>query len=149
MTGRRAVYLDASALVKLIVEESGSAELVDLLSTRPLRITSRVSEVEVGRAVARLGAIVDVDQDRPGLVLATLVMVELDASVAVAAGRLLPPTLRSLDAIHLASAILLSSDLEAFVTYDRRLADAAAAAGLSVAFPGESSARSVGRGICP
>jgi predicted nucleic acid-binding protein len=133
-----AVYLDTSAVVKLVVEEPGSTALLDHLGTRPLRVTSRITEVEVRRAIARVGAVVDAEYDRLARVLATLTMMELDAPLAAAAGRLTPPILGTLDAVHLASALGIASDLEAFVTYDRRLAEAATAAGLPVASPGDS-----------
>ena len=68
--------------------------------------------------------------------LGALITRELDASLASAAGRLAPPALRSLDAIHLATALDLVLDLEAFVTYDARLAEAAAAAGMATVSPG-------------
>jgi predicted nucleic acid-binding protein len=77
-----------------------------------------------------------VDQDRVARVLAAITMIELGDSLAVAAGRLNPPALRTLDAIHLASAQELGVDLESFVTYDGRLASAASGAGFSVIVPG-------------
>jgi predicted nucleic acid-binding protein len=134
---RSAVYLDASAVVKLIVDESCSAELAEYLRPRQLRIASRIADVEVRRAITRCGA--PIDPERVARVLAALLMVELDASLANAAGRLSPPTLRTLDAIHLAVALELIPDLEAFVTYDHRLAEAAARAGLVVVSPGSGA----------
>jgi predicted nucleic acid-binding protein len=133
---RSVVYLDASAIVKLLADEPGSAELAAYLQARPLRVASRIAEVEVRRAVARLGGMVD--HDRLAGVLGALTIVELAASVALAAGRLSPALLRTLDAIHLATALELLPDLEAFVTYDQRLAEAATAAGIAVASPGPS-----------
>ena len=65
-----------------------------------------------------------------------LVIVALEPDVAAAAATIGPPTLRTLDAIHLASAAALGSDLEALVTYDRRLAEAARGLGMPVASPG-------------
>ena len=73
--------------------------------------------------------------ERAAHVLDSLAFVELNAEVAELAGTLEPSTLRSLDAVHLASALSVSSDVETFVTYDRRLADAAGAAGLNVQAP--------------
>jgi len=93
--------------------------------------------VELRRAAARLGE--TIDHRRLARVLAGLTMVELDASLAIAAGLLSPPTFRTLDAIHLATALVLISDLEAMVTYDRRLAEAATLAGIAVASPGSLS----------
>ena len=90
VTERAAVYLDASAIVKLIVEEPGSAELLAHLGTRPLRVTSRIAEVEVRRAVARMDAVVDVVHDRVARVLATLTMMELGAALASQPGAFRP-----------------------------------------------------------
>lgn len=137
MIERSAVYLDASAVVKLIVDEPCSAELAEYLRRRQLSIASRIADVEVRRAIARCGAFID--PERVERVLAALMMVELDASLALAAGRLSPPTLRALDAIHLAAALELLPDLEAFVTYDHRLAEAATRAGLVVVSPGSDA----------
>jgi uncharacterized protein len=61
--------------------------------------------------------------------------VELSAGIADAAAKLEPPSLRTLDAVHLASALSLGDDLGAFVAYDRRLAEAAEAAGIEVLAP--------------
>ena len=146
MIERSAVYLDTSAIVKLLVDELGSAELAGYLDARPLRIASRIAEVEVRRAVARLGEAVD--PGRVDRVLAALTMVELEASLAFAAGRLVPPALRTLDAIHLATALELIPDLEAFVTYDRRLAEAARLAGMAVVSPGSGGGLEPGAPRC-
>jgi uncharacterized protein len=134
VTEARPVYLDASAIVKLLVDEAGSADLAVYLAGRPTCITSRISEVEVRRAVARSGA--PVEGERVDAVFAALATRELDGSLAASAGRLAPPALRTLDAIHLATALELVLELEAFVTYDQRLADAAAAAGIPTVAPG-------------
>ena len=68
--------------------------------------------------------------------LRVLEFVELDAEIASLAGRLEPSSLRSLDAIHLASALALGHEIDTFVTYDARQADAATALGLNVEAPG-------------
>jgi predicted nucleic acid-binding protein len=68
--------------------------------------------------------------------LDVLVIVGLDPGIATAAATIGPGTIRTLDAIHLASAAALRTDLEALVTYDRRLAEAARAFGMPVASPG-------------
>jgi predicted nucleic acid-binding protein len=132
-----ACYLDASALVKLATLEPESDALRTYFARRPQRLTSRLAEVEVARALARRGresqaaAGSAVNQAIEGLTI-----VELDAEIAAAAGRIEPASLRSLDAIHLASALAIGDELEALVTYDRRLADAARGAGLRVDVPG-------------
>jgi predicted nucleic acid-binding protein len=128
------VYLDASAIVKLLVDEAGSAALSGYLAGRGAAVTSRISHVEVRRAVARSGASVDTRSVHG--VFAALTIRELDGSLTAAAGGLAPPTLRTLDAIHLATALELVPGLEAFVTYDQRLAEAAAAAGIPTVAPG-------------
>jgi predicted nucleic acid-binding protein len=130
----RPVCLDASAIVKLLVHEAGSAALSRYLAGGGACVTSRISEVEVRRAVARSGAAVEAG--RVDSLFAALTVRELDGPLAAAAGRLAPPGLRTLDAIHLATALELILELEAFVTYDQRLAEAAAAAGIPTVAPG-------------
>lgn len=130
---RRAVYLDASAIVKLVLAEPESEALRSLLSDRPRRLSSRIAEVEVSRAVARVAQPGDDAQVR--LVLSGLQFVELDADVAGVAASFTLPALRSLDAMHLASALVVAPELDAFVTYDARLADAGRTAGLEVVSP--------------
>jgi uncharacterized protein len=126
------VYVDASALVKLLVEETESAALRLYLSADATVITSRLSAVEVRRAIARTTYATLLD---PEPLLASVGYVELDSTVSRVAGELPPPVLGSLDAIHLASALALNSQLDAFVTYDSRLAEAARSHGLPAASP--------------
>jgi predicted nucleic acid-binding protein len=126
------VYLDASAIVKLVVAEPESGPLQAWLEADRRPIVSIVGAVETMRAAARHGAI---DGRRVIDVLAALDIVELTDELADQAGGLAPAGLRTLDAIHLASAIGLRRDLEAFVTYDSRLAEAARLHGLVVAAP--------------
>jgi predicted nucleic acid-binding protein len=131
------IYLDTAALVKLVRREPESAALVTWLngqSTEPL-VASALVEVELPRALRRsqpgvLGAVAGV--------LARLHRVEINAAVRATAGAYPEPTLRSLDAIHLATAELLTASgasVSAFVTYDTRLATAARALGLPVTAP--------------
>jgi predicted nucleic acid-binding protein len=127
------VYLDASALVKLVVREAETEKLVAYLRPRRSRATSVVGLVEVRRAAARRPA---VPTDRVEAVLATVAAVGLDPALVAAAGAVRPTSLRTLDAIHLATAALLGDDLEAVVSYDVRLTQAAAEAGLPVTSPG-------------
>ncbi len=126
------MYLDASAAVKLVVAEAETSALISYLESCSARVSSRVLSVEIARAVGsrRPDALGEIPA-----VMGFLDYVELDAAIAELAGRLLPNTLRSLDAIHLASALAFAETLEAFVTYDLRLADAARAVGLVVASP--------------
>lgn len=132
----RPIYLDASAIVKLVVTEPETAALRRFVAGDVLRLTSRVATVEVRRAIARGGR--PGDADRADAVLAGLQVIELGPEIADRAAALEPATIRSLDAIHLASALGLGPELDAFVAYDRRLADAARAAGLAVAAPGRA-----------
>lgn len=133
MVDARGVYLDASALVKLVVTESESHALRSYLATKNQPISSRIAEIEVSRAVARVAQ--PGDEAQVSAVLSGLQLVEVDARISTTAASAAPPSLRSLDAIHLASALALRDELEALVTYDARLADAARAAGLEVIAP--------------
>ena len=135
------VYLDASALVKLAVEEIESPALRSFLADHPQRTASEILAVEVPRALGRrLGAVA-----RDALpVLETVVLQDLEPAIIERAARLEPSSLRTLDAIHLASALGMGADLEAFVTYDARLAAAARDAGLTVVSPGAQLAGAPG-----
>ena len=125
------IYLDSSALVKAIVDEEQSLA-VRALMTGAMVTTSALSVVEVIRAVRRRQE----DQVLAARkTLAEAALIPIDDAVLGQAGMLGPASLRSLDAIHLASALLIRPELEAFVAYDDRLLDAAAALGMPVASP--------------
>ena len=126
------VYLDASAAVKLVVREPESASVRQFLAGEVTRISSRVLAVELIRAVVR-GSPASLEQARA--LLGVMEFVELDEGIAERAAGLEPAGLRWLDAIHLASALALADELDAFVTYDARQADAAQALGLTVVAP--------------
>lgn len=132
-TSAEAVYLDSSALVKLVLREAESTPLTDFLLDRPWRVSSTLAVVEVVRAVRPHGppAIMRAHQ-----VLDAIDLVPMDRDVLDDAARLGPLTLRSLDAIHLAAARSLGSSVGRVVTYDRRLAMAARDVGLAVDAPG-------------
>jgi len=133
------IYLDTAALVKLVRREVASDALVDWLASRQdeVLVCSALAEVELPRALRRtepalLAAV-------PGL-LARLAVYEMDDLVRTTAAAYEDPVIRSLDAIHLATAdAILAEDLTAFVTYDRRLREAAEGIGLSTASPGAVS----------
>lgn len=131
-----ACYLDSSAIVKLLTDEKESDALRDQVGARTVRLTSRVAAVEVPRALRRKGT-VSTERGMSPLedLFAALSILELDRTIVARAAHLAPPALRSLDAIHLASALSVAEQLEAFITYDLRLADAARAAGLTVIAP--------------
>jgi uncharacterized protein len=124
-------YVDASAIVKLVVAEAESAALHRWFVEADELATSRIGVIETIRAARR----VEHDEAQRERVLAMLAVVELDSSIARVAAAIAPGTLRTLDAIHLATALALLPDLDAFVTYDDRLADAARAIGLPVIRP--------------
>jgi predicted nucleic acid-binding protein len=133
MTGSL-VYLDSSAIVKLVVREPESASLFGWLNDWPTRISSAVARVEVLRALGRSGA-GDSARRRAIDVLDRMALIAVDRSVLDAAGDLRPRDVRSLDAIHLATALALRTDLAWLVTYDQRLAAAAASSHLDVSAP--------------
>ena len=127
-----ATYLDASAIVKLVIEEPESAALRRYVRRRTPVVSSALARTEVLRALLLEGV---AGLARGRAVLAKIDLVRVTDRVLDAAGTLLPPDLRSLDAIHLASARLLGRDLRSIVTYDRRMVDAARQVGLSTASP--------------
>jgi uncharacterized protein len=124
-------YADASALVKLVVSEPESAAVFRWFVEAERIACSRIGIVETIRASNRR----DHDGSHRDAVLAALDVIELDPTVASVAAVVAPAILRSLDAIHLATALALVPDLDAFVTYDDRLADAARSIGLPVMRP--------------
>lgn len=132
MSAERATYVDSSALVKLAVRETESEALRRYLRGRRPLVSSALARTEVVRALLPFGS--DVVR-RGGEVLARVDLLRVNDRVLDAAGLLAPADLRSLDAIHLASAEQFGSDLRAFVTYDERLASAAADRGLRVVQP--------------
>lgn len=125
-------YLDSSAIVKLVVEEPESSVLRDSLREWSGYASSIVARVEVIRAAATRDR---ATADAARLRLELFLLMPLDDAVAAAAAEIQPLTIRSLDAIHLASATSLDEDLGVLITYDRRMVGAARAAGLPVASP--------------
>ena len=126
------LYVDTSAAVKLLLAEDESEALAEFLREEdgPL-LTSRVGVIELRRVARRGGA----NPDRAQALAASLAVIELDATVErLAVG--LDPDLRTLDALHLATALAAGDGLRGFVCYDARLARAATREGLSVLAPG-------------
>src|SRR5215469_15885000 len=129
------VYLDSSAFVKLFLPESDSRALMRYLASRPQRVSAMLLRTEALRTAVRAV----LSPQRMLLVRALLDGVSfITAGVTLSdeAGILRPPELRSLDAIHLATAWSLGTNLGAFITYDQRLAAAAAWYGIPVVNPG-------------
>ena len=130
------LYLDTSALMKLIRREPESDALADWLDAQTPApwVSSTLIEIELPRALRLIEPSL---LARVPAMLARVARYEVDELVRAAAAAYPDTTLRSLDAIHLATGdAVLGTQLTAFVTYDERLLPAAAAAGLPTAAPG-------------
>jgi hypothetical protein len=123
-------YLDASAIVKLVLHEAGSDAILRWYIESDRIVTNRVGVVETRRAVERR----EHDSQRLMAVLGRLDVFELDAQIGSRAADLRPDQLRTLDAIHIATALALPG-VDAFITYDDRQAEAARLVGLPVIRP--------------
>ena len=128
------IYLDSSALVKLVLTESESQALIQWLAERAdlALVSSALHRTEVPRAVWRA--------DPSALPRSLRQMrgvdkVAVSTSILDTASVIPPQTLRSSDAVHLASALSIRRQLTAFVAYDNRLLAAAKDAGLPTASP--------------
>ena len=125
------LYLDTSAFLKLFVLEEHSVPLRSALRGRAAW-SSVLLDVETHRAAIRLGLAPEAVETA----LRTVSLVMPDAATFALARALPPPALRTLDALHLATALELGEDLDAVVTYDARVAAGSAEAGLPVDSPG-------------
>ena len=125
-------YIDSSALVKLAIPEPETGALRVELAQWERHVSSALVKVEVTRACAR----VDTEASRIAeQIVGALDLVAIDDRVLEEAALLVPIELRSLDAIHLASALLLGQALGVAITYDERLVVAMRAAGIPTATP--------------
>lgn len=128
-----AVYADTSALAKLVVAERETAALrAWIASEEPALVASDLVRTELMRAARRTAP------DRAVVVrsvLDAITLLKATSATFETAGRLEPAGMRSLDALHLASALELGDDLDGFLTYDERLAEAARAQGMTVVAP--------------
>ncbi len=128
-----AVYADTSGLAKLVVAEPETAALLAwIASEEPVLVASDLVRTELMRAARRTAP------DRAVAVrsvLDAITLLKLSSATFETAGRLEPAGMRSLDALHLASALELGDDLDGFLTYDDRLAEAARAQGMTVVAP--------------
>lgn len=136
---RPLAYLDSSALVKLVVREPETDALRSRIEASDL-VSSELALTEVPRAIRALA----VRADSPALgqmirvaeaVLGEVALLPVDRAILLAAGALDLPLLRSLDAVHVASA-LTAMPIDWFITYDARQSDAARLAGLPILAPG-------------
>ena|SRR5712692_635098 len=116
------------------MEEAGSETLEAFLSNYQQRTSSVLTRIEASRAVRRRAFPSDF-QARLSGVFARVDFIPIHTGIVQEASRLDPPLLRSLDAIHIASALALGEELEGIVTYDRRLAEAARQLGIPVFSP--------------
>lgn len=128
------IYLDSSALVKLVVRERESSALLGFLRAAGSSSfsTSALARAETLRAASRRG---EGALSKAREVLGGVAELTITEAILNAAGELEPPGLRTLDAIHLASALELGKDLESFVAYDERLIRAAQVLKLPAASP--------------
>ncbi len=128
------IYFDTSALIKLVFDEAESAALAEWLTIRAdvPKVSSELSSIELLRTCRR------VDEDAvegAHLLLGGIDILPIDRAIIERAASLVPTELRSLDAIHLASALSVKASLTALVAYDVRLCSAAAQAGIEVVSP--------------
>jgi uncharacterized protein len=128
------IYLDSAAVVKLAHAEPESAALRGWLDERAETgwISSVLTEIEAFRALARYAPEA---VSRLPVVLDQIDLIDLDQPIRMLARAVTPATVRSLDAIHLGTALRSRSSLTSFVTYHERLLDAAQAAGLPIDAP--------------
>ena len=127
-----AAYLDSSAFVKIIVKEPETDALRRFLKRWPSRVSSALLRAEALRAIRPHGPEA---LTKAVTRLSQVNLVGMDDELLEAAGKLDPPALRTLDAIHVASALTLGTDLGVLVTYDRRLAEACKAMAIKVESP--------------
>ncbi|SOJ53624.1 Ribonuclease VapC46 [Mycobacterium simulans] len=127
-----AIYLDSSAIVKLAVREPESDALRRYLHARRPRVSSALARTEVMRALLHKGESARTAGRRA---LASLDLLRIDNRLLNLAGGLAPIGLRTLDAIHLATAQRLGANLGRLCTYDDRIRDAAQALGMAVIAP--------------
>lgn len=126
------LYADSSALAKLLVAERESAALAEYVQGNEV-VASELVEAELRRLALRAVGVRALPLAER--LLARVSSVALTTALLRQAGALLPPELRTLDAIHLATALSLGPLLDEFLCYDARLASAASAAGFSVVAP--------------
>jgi len=129
----KTTYLDSSAFVKLVAEEAETDALRVYLTAHPgRRVSSTLLRTEAVRAVRHHGSEA-LATAREGI--RRLDLIAIDDRILEVAGILEPRVLRTLDAIHLATAMALGADLDVVVTYDDRMAEGAALLGLATATP--------------
>lgn len=131
-----AVYLDASAVVKLLVSEPETDALDRFLVERPLRVSSQILEVELACVCHRQ----ELPPTEASELLAGIRLLPLTPAVLRAACQPFAPPQRALDALHLASAASVREHIDSFVSYDSEQLAAAVALGWIVEHPGRALA---------
>lgn len=126
-------YIDSSALVKLVLPETESKALLDIVRGSML-VSSEIVDVELRRAAIKTGLITELEDDIEHL-LSSIDRVRLDQEIKLAAGRSMPKELRALDAIHLATAQAHMERIDSALCYDKHLSGAFEQSGLSVSAP--------------
>ena len=129
------IYVDTSALLKLVKDDEAEGPALRAFvaeAAEPLFVSSALVAVEARRGIQRLRP---EGLPKMDLLLAEVAQVDISSTVIESASRLPDSLLRSLDAIHLATALLIRDDVETLLTYDDRLLTAAKAHGLPTAAP--------------
>lgn len=128
------IYVDTSAFLKSVLDEPQSAAMQSFLEDagRPGLVSSRLLAVEARRGTLRARP---ARLPRVDVTLAGVTLLDVSDAVIENAGRLPDPLLRTLDAIHLATALLIRADVDVLLTYDDRMASAARSHGIEVAAP--------------
>jgi uncharacterized protein len=132
-------YVDSSALLKLVAREPETSALEADLASRDGLVTSRLAVLECRRAARRASharLLQRVDE-----LLDSVYLLEITPAILDEAGAVGAPLLRSLDAIHLATALSVGDPELELITYDARLAEAAIAHGVNVVQPGRRPSR--------
>jgi predicted nucleic acid-binding protein len=129
---RSSVYVDTSAIARMLLDEPDKPAIEQRLEDFDARVASRLLRVELRRVGARESVL-----DRADELLKDISLVALDEQILAAAETVTPSAVGTLDAIHLATAVRLSEagELDALMTYDKRLADGAREHGITVLSP--------------
>lgn len=134
------IYVDTTALTKLLIAEPETPELQAWLSTHlsqgEFAATSALSQIELMRVVARYGD--SAQTERARYLLDGIDILPITESLLTAAATISPPTLRTLDTLHLAAATQIQQELTAFVTYDHHLVDGCRKLGFPAVSPGQT-----------
>jgi predicted nucleic acid-binding protein len=135
----KAAYLDSSAFLKLVVTEPESRTLQRFMQLWPQRASAALLRTEVIRALRRAGYESRVGAARR--LIRSIRLISLDEPLLDQAGELDQRDLRTLDAVHLAAALAIGSELGVLLTYDTRLESAARERGIAVQSPGRDGHR--------